>query len=118
MKLLLGVISLLTVLELSTGGNFPVRNVRSVHMRSEDVHDQMEELEEINRKVEFSETISRIENPVRKARQAGGIDFGNLPAFPSVESVTEFAMSTLDSYYAMVRGFIDAVQPGPLPYGN
>lgn len=103
-QLLLVVLSLLTLLELSTARKFPVKPLQL--WSNKDPSSQGIESEEVS-----------LDN-VRRARQAGNIDFEDLPTLPSVESTTELAMHTLDSYFSMARGFIDTVQPGPLPYGN
>ena len=47
-----------------------------------------------------------------------GLDFGELPTITGIESVIELGQDALQIYYNLVRLFIDAIQPGPLPYGK
>lgn len=56
---------------------------------------------------------------VRRVRQTGGLNFGDLPmGTTTLQSIVAFGLDTLQSYYNMVRLFVDAIRPGPLPYGE
>ena len=53
----------------------------------------------------------------RHTRQTG-LDFGELPTVTGIESVIELGQDALQTFYNLVRLFIDGIRPGPLPYGK
>ena len=130
MRLLLAVITLFTAIHLSTGGK--MSSGLHSEKRPADAKDLVGKLLEsssaqhrerrdtspsVNKAAEI-EQRNDLEH-VRRVRQTGGLDFGDLPTtVPAIESVIDISMGSVDGYFMLVRSFIDTVRPGPLPYGN
>lgn len=55
---------------------------------------------------------------LRLIRQSENFDFGNLPTRPEIQSVLEYSEDAVQTFYNLVRSFINTVLPGPLPYGK
>ena len=49
---------------------------------------------------------------------SGNFDFGSLPTQPEILSILEYSDDVVQTFYNLVRSFVNTVLPDPLPYGK